>query len=471
MKEFELFINEKIKFDEITSLDDCKAVIGIDIGSTSISAVVINADENTVIETYTVDNDSSISVEPDFSEFDADKMTDKAKAIAEYLIKAYPNAVSIGITGQMHGVVYLDKNGKAVSPLYNWQDGRGNRKLPNGKTYAQEIFDLTGYKVYSGYGFSTLYYNKINGLEPQNAYTFCTIMDYLAVKLAGLLFPVIHPSNAASLGLFNLKDKAFDKDAIKKLGLDHLEIPTVAEDYDNIIDKYFGVSVSVAIGDNQASIFGSVKPEKNNSLVNFGTGSQISAVTDEYREVNENLELRPYLFGKYLICGCALCGGKAYSILQKFFSAFAKEVDENHSSCYDIMDALAEKAYKEKTCLNVSTLFCGTRNNPDLMGEISGITDKNFTPENLCLGFLQGMVDELKTYFDYMNVTDVEGLTASGNAVQKTPVLQKLLVDTFGFELSLTDSREEASIGAAVFAGISCGKLTYEQISKIIKYK
>ena len=98
MKEFELFINEKIKFDEITLLNDCKAVIGIDIGSTSISAVVINSDENTVIETYTVDNDSPISVEPDFSEFDADKMTDKAKAIAEYLIKAYPNAVSIGIT-------------------------------------------------------------------------------------------------------------------------------------------------------------------------------------------------------------------------------------------------------------------------------------------------------------------------------------------------------------------------------------
>ena len=56
------------------------------------------------------------------------------------------------------------------------------------------------------------------------------------------------------------------------------------------------------------------------------------------------------------------------------------------------------------------------------------------------------MVNELKEYFDYMNISDVSGLTASGNAVQKTPVLQKLLVDSFGYELSLTDSREEAAI-------------------------
>ena len=38
----------------------------------------------------------------------------------------------IGITGQMHGIVYTDCNGMAISPLYTWQDGRGN--LPYGDT-------------------------------------------------------------------------------------------------------------------------------------------------------------------------------------------------------------------------------------------------------------------------------------------------------------------------------------------------
>lgn len=465
----DIFVDDSINNNQIAVLSECKSVIAIDIGTTSISAVIIDAENNCVLETYTVDNDSKITTDPIFSEFDVERIIDKSKRIVDYLIKAYPNTSAIGITGQMHGVVYTDKNGNAVSPLYNWQDSRGNCEYKNGKTYCEEIEKLTGYRVFSGYGFSTLFYNKVNKINPENAYSFCTIMDYFALYLAGLSLPIIHPSNAASLGLFDLEKSEFDVSAIEKIGLNDLMIPTVSKD-DNIVGHYCGIPVVAAIGDNQASFFGSVKNEKS-ALVNFGTGSQISVVTDTFKKVNENLELRPYLFGKYLVCGSALCGGRAYSILEKFFSSFAREINSEYSSSYDIMDALAEKAYNNNSALKVSTLFCGTRNNPDLRGSIEGISDINFKPENLILGFLQGMVNELKEYFDYMNISDISGLTASGNAVQKTPVLQKLLIDTFGYELSLTDSREEAAIGAALYAGLCCDIMNREQISEIIKYK
>ena len=465
----EIFVEDTISRNKVVAISRNKTLIGIDIGTTTISAVVIDAEKNVVLENYSVENNSKLASDSDFSEHDVEIIMGKAKRIAEYLVKAYPNTLTIGVTGQMHGVLYLDKNGISVSPLYNWQDGRGNRKLENNMTYCEQIEALTGYKVHSGYGFSTLYYNKINGLEPKEAETYCTVMDYVAMQLGGRKTPLIHPTNAASLGLFNIHENCFDSSALEKLGLNSLNIPEVALN-DDVVGYFDKIPVVVAIGDNQASFFGSVKQD-NNALVNFGTGSQISAIVDSFEKVNENLEIRPFLFGKYLICGSALCGGKAYSILEKFFSAFANEITEGFGSAYEVMNSLAKKAYNEKQRLKVSTLFCGTRNNPDLRGSIADITDENFTPQNLALGFLQGMVDELKTYFDYMKVDSVSGLTASGNAVQKNPVLRDLLKDTFDFEVSLTDSCEEASIGAALYAGISCEKINKEQIEEIIKYK
>ena len=178
---------------------------------------------------------------------------------------------------------------------------------------------------------------------------------------------------------------------------------------------------------------------------------------DRTDTIGKNLEIRPYLFGKYLLCGSALCGGKAYSILETFFSKYAAVITNNKASQYETMNDLAQKAYSEKRTLRVSTQFCGTRANPDLRGAITEIDDENFTPENLILGVLQGMVDELKLYFDSMGQNQITGLIASGNAVKRNPVLQMLLKDTFRLTVELVDNDEEAAIGAALYAGISNG--------------
>ena len=77
----------------------------------------------------------------------------------------------------MHGIVYLDKNGEAVSPLTIWQDGRGDTPYKEGLTYAEWLSKKTGYKLATGFGGVTHFYNTVNGLVPENAVTFCTIHD------------------------------------------------------------------------------------------------------------------------------------------------------------------------------------------------------------------------------------------------------------------------------------------------------
>ena len=51
-----------------------------------------------------------------------EKLVEKAKELLDFFLERYPDAEQIGLTGQMHGIVYLDRNGKSVSPLYTWQD-------------------------------------------------------------------------------------------------------------------------------------------------------------------------------------------------------------------------------------------------------------------------------------------------------------------------------------------------------------
>lgn len=452
------------------TVNDKNVLMGLDIGTTNMSMVIIDCDRQEILETYTVANQSKIESEDDFSEFDAEWIAGRVIRIMDYLTEVYPNIQSIGVTGQMHGFLYVSADGKAVSPLYNWQDGRGNRLYSKGKTYCREIFDRTGHICYAGYAFATLFYNRFNHLEPEGAKSFCSIMDYIVMVLTGRKTPLIHMSNAASFGLCDIEKCRFDYTAVEKLDLAHLDLPEITNKSD-VAGYYRNIPVSVAIGDNQASFFGSVKDDKTSVLINIGTGSQVSAVSDTFTGTAPELEIRPYLFGKYLISGSALCGGKSYAILERFFSDYVHELLGNKSSQYEVMNRLAQKVDIDHSPLDVSTLFCGTRVSPEKRGGVSGIDDKNFTPENLILGVLYGMVNELKTYYDRMELGDITHVVAAGNGVKLNPVLQKILEKIFRMRVTLTSYNEEAAIGSALFAGISAGKTDIEQIKSIIREK
>ena len=456
VRSLEMLRNKGVTAENKTGfMSSIDVILGLDIGTTNISAVIVDLKDKTVLETYIVPNGSKLPSENDFFEFDVNWICTKVNRIVEFLSEAYTNIKAIGLTGQMHGVLYISENGEAVSPLYNWQDGRGNRIFSKNKTYSDEIFERCGYVCNSGYGFVTLFYNKTNNLEPLRAKSFCTIMDYAAMVLTGNKHPVMHISNAASLGLYDLEKNEFDQKAIEKLALSHLSLPVIAVD-DSNIGYYKNIPVYVAIGDNQASFFGSVSDEKTSALLNFGTGSQVSVVTDNIAKIHDELEIRPYLFGKYIISGSSLCGGRAYAITEKFFREFVCALSTGSGSQYEIMNIMADKAYqKGEEPLNVSTLFCGTRNNPEIRGSICNIDDKNFTPGNLILGVLRGMANELKNYFDKIDKSDITDIVASGNAVKKNPVFQKVLRDVFRSDIILTDNNEEAAIGCALYAEIA----------------
>lgn len=493
--------------------------IGLDIGTTTVCGVLVDAKTGELLDAKTLSNDSAIKSEHTYERTqDADKILAKCKNILEEYLSEQEDIVSIGVTGQMHGIVYVNENGTAVSPLYTWQDGRGDlvctdiqkkqsvtdsegmentdtesKVKGNAEaddpandniTYAAELYRLTGYHMASGFGLTTNYYNTKHGLVPEEAKSFCTIPDYVAMSLAGEKRPKMHQTMAASLGLYNMEAGDFDRTSVEKAGMNPELLPEVATTsticgaYTADVEKYPAyagktIPVAVAFGDNQASFLGSVNQDCK-VLLNVGTGGQVSVYSEELIKA-DGIECRPYLKGSYLMAGSSLCGGYSYNLVKRFFEEiYALAGVGCPKDIYSIMNRIAgEAAEKEKT-LTVDTRFNGSRENPALTGSIIGLTVDTFHPGDLAYGVLRGLCEELYQFYNVLpeNLKDGSHFVGSGNGIRKNPLLQKIASDRFQMKLRIPKYAEEAAYGAVLFSLLASGEReTLEDVQRLIRYE
>lgn len=424
--------------------------IGIDIGTTTICAVCIN-DEGQVLHSNSLPNNSPLGGQRYEALQSPQLILDTCRQLIKEMLEQSNKVAAIGISNQMHGILYIDEKGEALSPLYTWQDGRGNLYLSPELTYCERLMQITGYPMATGYGLSTHFYNSLNASVPAGAVKLCTIGDYVAMQLCGRSIPLMHPSNGASLGLFDLQNGQFDAEALKKSGINPDILPEITKSEVIMGKTQEGIPVCAAIGDNQASVFGSLS-NGGSIHVNIGTSSQISIATDHIAG-SDMLECRPYLFNKYLLVGTPLCGGYSYQMLKRFFEEASHMMGIGPvENLYDIMNKAGLEAYaKGGGWMTVDTRFCGTRRSPHLHGNIMGISPDNFKPQNLIVALLKGICEELYTYFQSIPHCEAkEGpIYASGNGIRLNPLLLKLLEDTFSRKVVLSNNQEEASFGAA----------------------
>ncbi len=444
-------------------------VIGLDIGTTTICGIAVESGTGRLLKSVTLDNDSFIEGKPFEKIQSPEAVIKKVVTLANELFAEFAPVCAVGITGQMHGIVYLDSDGSAVSPLYTWQDASGNQPCDGG-TYSSVLSSLTGYNAASGFGGTTFFCHSRNGLVPQNAVKFCTIHDYAAMVLTGRKTPLTHSSDAASFGLFDIENGCFDKEAVEKAGLDFSFFPEVTCDLEPV-GEFNGVPVCVAIGDNQASFIGSVRTMQGCALVNMGTGGQISMLTD-LKKAPEGMEIRPLCSDKNILVGCSLCGGRAFAVLADFFNACLEMAGCGKAdNIYKFMDAALEAAEEESEPLVVSTKLCGTRTQPQLRGSVTNLGVDNFTPSALMKGFLDGMVSELTEMIEPLGC-EVTSLVGSGNGLRKNIPLRKRFSAALGAQMMIPLNREEAAFGAVLTALVACdAKSSIEEAQKLISYE
>lgn len=448
-------------------------IIGLDLGTTTLSAAVLDGDTGAVLETLNIPNGSNLPPRQPFERIqDADRIAERALGLVASLKEKY-DVSAIGIDGQMHGMVYVDAEGRAVSPLYNWQDQRGMEPL-NDTTYAGELSRRTGHHVPTGYGMATHFWNMLNDNVPKDAAKLCTVYDYVGMKLTGRKTPLLHISTAASLGLADLEKNDWDMSAMAAAGIDPAILPEVTGDCALLGKDPDGIPVACGLGDNQASFIGAMREMAGGVLVNMGTGGQVSMLTPA-RSAEGELEIRPLGGGQAIVVGSLLCGGRGYALLEKFLRSCAKLAGAGDAPLFEAMNRAAMELLEDDDLPVVDTRFNGTRAMPELRGSISAIGTENFDAGRLVAGTVTGMAREARSLYDAMldgGASPATHMVGSGNGIRKNPALRRAFEKVFGMKMQIPAYGEEAACGAALFAMAAAGlKPSVEAAQELIRYE
>lgn len=447
-------------------------IIGLDLGTTTLSAVVLDGDSGAVLETRNIPNGADLPPRMAGERIqDADAIAERALELVGALANGH-GAAAIGVDGQMHGILYVDGDGRAVSPLYTWQDQRGAAAFGD-STYAGELSRLSGRPVATGYGMATHFWHAVHRAVPSGAAKLCTVCDYVAMRLTGRRAPLIHVSSAASIGLFDEAGGGWDCAAAERAGIDPRCLPEVTGECATVGVAPGGAPVSCGIGDNQASFIGSVRDMADAVLVNMGTGGQVSMLaTGQIAE--GDLEVRPLGNGRAIAVGSVLCGGRSYALLERFLRSCAALAGADSAALYGAMNRIALEALDAGDPLRVDTRFHGTRAMPALRGSISGIGTENFDAEHLIAGTVTGMAREIYDLYALMltrATAPATQLIGSGNAIRRNPALKRAFERAFGMEMRIPAHREEAAYGAALFGMAAAGMSpSLDDAQKLIAY-
>lgn len=427
--------------------------LGIDIGTTSICGVLYDTQNSKVKNAITRANDSMITEEGGRYLQDSERILSIVYELIEKLKDGF-FVEAIGVTGQMHGILYATAGGRAVSPLITWKDSRGDEVYQAGKSYARYLSEETGYPFYAGYGLVSHFYYQKKGLIPQKAEKLMTIADYVAQNLAGAQACKMEASMAASLGGFCLKKGCFDEKALQKAGVDISYLPQVLKGGEPArLGSYQEIPVYAACGDNQASFLAAVCRQETGICVNVGTGSQVSVF---YKEAipAEGMELRPFFQKGFLYVGASLNGGKAYALLSEFYKEICECFTGIRVESYEIMNRMAQSC-EDTGGLTVEPLFYGARGNSGQLGAIKGMSPDNFHVPELTRAFVTGMVRELYEMYLSFPQEVRKGrsyIYGGGNGMRKNELLRSEVERIFQMPVEMSPNKEEAAAGAALAA-------------------
>jgi sugar (pentulose or hexulose) kinase len=461
-------------------------LLGIDIGTTTITALALDANTGAVVAHATTANAAEISVPADkargYSEWEVARMVGAScgclRTVAEQLGNRRAGLAGLGITGQQHGGAIIDEVLKPLTPLINWQDRRSQEPMPGSRrSYlhrAQELVgdeapQRTGCRLHSGFMATTLFWMKERGVLPARG-TACLIMDYFAALLTGQV-PTTDATCAASFGVLDLRAADWDASSIAALGLRRSLFPPVGVSGERVgsltatIAEITGLPAGLpiwgAIGDNQASFLGSVADRRDSVLVNVGTGGQVTAFLGDY-VYDSRLETRPFPRGGYLLVCPGLCGGRTYAVLERFFHQVGIELFEIAANevLYPTMNRLAMSVPAGADGLRCEPFFTGTPQNSELRASWSGITPENFTPAHMARALLEGMARAFRSGFNairpHLPAPPVR-LIGAGNGLRANPLLAELVAGEFQLPVVVPYHREEAALGAALMAAIGAG--------------
>ena len=349
--------------------------------------------------------------------------------------------ITLCLSNEMHGFLLAYKNTVPFTDYISWQKEYGNEKLKSGFTAMQEIERIVDRDeiLYSGmplraglpstnlrYLFQKLYLDK----ERDNLY-FYTLGDYIIKCLSGIE-PICHPTNAAAIGLFDLRINDWNKKYIKDIGGEKIVFPIIGNE--KIVFRLEGKIVNVlpAIGDQQAALLGAGLNKMNMLSFNLGTGAQVSKLVSKL-VCSSEYQIRPYFNGKYLVTIPHIPSGRALNVYIRFFIDILDElevsVDEN--ILWEKLLGLSERSHGSDIVCDMS--FFENAITTHTSGGIKNIREFSLTLGNLIYAIFESMAKNFlwaaKTIEAENNRVDT--IVFSGGVARKIKLIRDIILKDY----------------------------------------
>ena len=454
-----------------------KAYIGIDLGTSGTKTVLFDREGN-ALASATIEY-PLYQPQNGYAEQDPDDWWNAAAGTIKMVLEksgvAPADVKGIGISGQMHGLVMLDKDGKVIRRSIIWCDQRTAKECVEitEKVGAKRLIEITANPALTGFTASKILWVRNN--EPENYARCAKILlpkDYVRYKLTGEFATEV--SDASGMQLLDIPNRCWSDEVLEKLDIEKnllgkvYESPEITGYVTEAAAALTGLAAGTPVvggaGDNAAAAVGTGVVEDGKAFTTIGTSGVVFAHSST---VSIDPKGRVHTFccavpGQWHIMGVTQGAGLSLKWFRDNFCQAEKETAALMGvDPYFLMDQQAEKVPVGSNRLIYLPYLMGERTphlDPDCRGVFFGLSAIH-TKRDMLRAVLEGVaysLNDCKNIIGGMGVPVNDMMACGGGGTSK--IWRQMLADLYGCEVKTAANREGPALGVAILAMVGTGE-------------
>lgn len=434
--------------------------LGIDLGTQSLKAIVYDAAERRVVAAAS--SELQMISRPDGTR----------EQLAEWWVAALHTALqqidpaarqsvtAIGVSGQQHGFVPVDAQGRVVAPVKLWCDTATTTECDEIAAAfggQQRCIDAVGNAILPGYTAPKIRWLRKHLPEAYAAMASVLLPhDYLNFYLTGERFTEC--GDASGTGLLDIRSRRWHGELLKAVDPDRDLAPLLppiigageagGQLQSSIAERLglpAGVPVACGGGDNMMAAIATGNLEPGRLTVSLGTSGTMFAYTDTAC-IDSQGELAAF---------CSSTGGWLPLLCTMNCTVATEQVRELFTMDVSQLDKTVESAAPGAGGVVVLPFYNGERtpNLPAGKGCVLGLDVDNMTPANIARASMEAAVFGLRLgmeAFRRNNCAPAEVRLTGGAA--RSRIWRQMIADNFELPVRLLEAEEGAAMGAALNA-------------------
>ena len=444
-------------------------LLGIDVGTGGSRAVLVAAD-GAVLAAATSDHAPFTSPRTGWAEQDpADWWRASAAAIRSVCAAGGGAGVeAVGLSGQMHGAVVLDRQDRVVRPAILWCDQRTGdecREITE-RVGAARLIELTSNPAITGFTLPKLLWLRRH--EPDAWARIRTVLlpkDYVRLRLTGERATDV--ADASGTLLFDVARRRWSDMMLEATGIDPswmaraFEGPevtgVVSPEAAGETGLRAGTPVVAGGGDQAAGAVGMGAVRAGVVSVTLGTSGVVFATTDEpVRDAGGRVHTFCHAVpGRWHVMGVTQAAGLS---LRWFRDTFT--VRGGRTVPYDALTAEAGTIAPGSDGVLWAPYLMGERTphlDPDARAALVGLSGSH-TRGHVVRAILEGVAFSLRDSLETLRSMGVPVTRVrAGGGGARSPLWRQILADAFEVPIGTLVAEEGAAFGAALLAGVGVG--------------